>query len=283
MVARPWDQRNTTLRRDYVHCLAKDIGWYCGLLTRVEWAGSETASSTYVLPGVNTRQLWQQKDLPLPMEAWLRFLGIYLAEGTMITNYKEHRIQIAAVKPRERSFVIEALRGIGIETSPNTPDRFAFSSRRTYEAMMTLGLCGVHAPFKFVPSFVFEQSAANIREFLLGHFTGDGTECQNGMHRHYTSSKQLAEDLQRLIFLAGDESYIRSREPRLATLKDGRKISGRFLEYCVSACEQRSSSLDRKEHVTEEQYVGEVFCAEVPSRQALVTRRQGCILVSGSC
>lgn len=281
MIERHWNHNTQTLYRHYEFRAAKDLGWYCGLLTHVKWAGSKIASNTYALPGIDTKHKAQRSDLPLPMTAWLHFLGIYLAEGTLAPrSYKEHRIQIAATKPRERKFIIATLREIGIETSHNRSDRFTFSNHRLYEAVDALGL-HVHAPDKFVPSFVFEQSAMHIREFLLGHFSGDGCDNGSGVRRHYTSSKRLAEDLQRLIFLSGDEAHVKVREPRKATMKDGRKIIGRHPEYCTSVCERRSSSLLRAEHITEEQYDGEVFCAEVSSHHTLVTKRNGRILVSG--
>jgi replicative DNA helicase Mcm len=282
MAVRPWNQKSGTLCRDCMFCAAKDLGWYSGLLTRIKWEGGKIASDHYMLPGINTQRRSQRENILVPMSMWLRFLGIYLAEGTLAPrDYKEHRIQIAAVKPRERLFVIEALRAIGIETSHNRSDRFTFTNHRLYETIRTLGL-QVRAPHKFVPSFVFEQSASAIREFLLGHFSGDGGDNGAGFRRHYTSSKQLAEDLQRLIFLSGDESYVRTREPREATTKDGRKVVGRYPEHSVSVCGQRASSIDRAKHITEEAYTGVVFCAEVATLHTLVTRRKGCILISGN-
>jgi intein/homing endonuclease len=197
LLIRHWDEQLRTLSTDYQFRDAKSLGWYCGLLTHVEWKGSAGSSDAYVVAGIDTHHKAQREDLSLPMSAWLRFLGIYLAEGTLVPVYnKEHRIQIAAVKQRERCFVIDTLRSIGIETSHNIKDRFSFSNHRLYEGMKVLGLAGVHAPDKFVPQFVFEQSACNVREFLLGHFSGDGADNGSGVRRHYTSSKQLAEDLQ---------------------------------------------------------------------------------------
>jgi hypothetical protein len=162
------------------------------------------------------------------------------------------------------------------------PDRFTFENRQVYEEMTRLGLKGVHAPEKFVPPFVFKQNANSIAAFLTGHFMGDGHE-QNGTRSHYTSSPQLADDLQLLAFLSGAESHVSVREPRTATMTDGREVVGRHPEYRVSVCARKNLSIERSESITREHYEGEVFCAEVPTYHTLVTRRNYRILISGNC
>jgi len=104
------ESRKRTLNNNYAFIKIKDIGWYSGFLSRIIWNG-ENQSETYTLNGVNFRQInsYQNKDYIIPMSTWLNILGIYLAEGTM---YKEdkirvgtYRIQIAAVKSREKDFI----------------------------------------------------------------------------------------------------------------------------------------------------------------------------------
>lgn len=284
MLVRKWDQRRATLAETFQFVDAGDLGWLSGLLTRVRWAPRD-ASNEYVLPGVEHKHRPQREDAPIAMATWLRFLGIYLAEGTMLQEGPGHyKIQIAGSKERERAFIAETLAALDVQASPNLHDRFCFSNRRVYEAMTALGLLGVKAANKFVPAFVFEQPAAMLKEFLLGHFMGDGCADKNsGLRAHYTSSRILADDLQRLIFLSGDESYISMREPRTATMLDGRTVVGRHPEYRVSVCEHRNSNIDRAEHITNEAYDGMVYCAEVPTHHTLVTRRKGRILISGNC
>lgn len=284
MLVRTWNQEKTTLNDHYEMVPAGDLGWYTGLMGRIVWRGSNS-SLTQTLPGVEHKHKPQRESLDLPMGAWLRFLGLYMAEGTMLREKREgcYKIQIAATKDRERMFAIEIFAELGLAPSENLPDRFTFSNKRIFSEMECLGLLGVHAPQKFVPDFVFKQSAENIRQFLLGHFMGDGCEDNNGTRAHYTPSKQLADDLQRLIFLSGDESGISSRPPRTSTMLDGRVIVGNYPEYRVSVREKRNSSIERKDVITVEQYDGEVFCAEVPTHHTLVTRRNGQILISGNC
>jgi hypothetical protein len=288
MLVRKWDERARTLSAQYGFVEAKDLGWYCGLLNRVAWDGHDL-TPYYVLPGIAAHRRVQRDDTPVPMEAWLRFLGLYVAEGTLCGSVRHrsgrprpviaYRVQLAASKEREKAFTREVLAALGIRAM-ECRDRFVFENKRIFATIEALGL-RVRAPEKFVPPFVFDLPASQIRAFLLGHFMGDGC-AQYGHRAHYTSSARLAEDLQRLIFLSGDESRVAVREPRMSMMADGRSVIGRHREHRISVCERKNLSLERKAMIFSEPYDGEVFCAEVPTYHTLVTRRNGSILVSGN-
>jgi hypothetical protein len=282
MLVRPWNEAKRTLRPDYAFVEAQHVGWYAGLLNRVHWAG-ETQGETYTLPGVADHFVARRAPRDVPMAAWLRFLGIYLAEGTLIKHggRVEYKIQLAASKEREKAFIRETLGLLGVKAL-ELRDRFTFSNHQIYGALSALGLEGVKAGQKFVPAFVFRQSGAMIEEFLAGHFAGDGS-LTAGVRGHYTGSVQLAADLQALVFLSGNESRVAVREARAHMTADGRTITGVLPAHRVSVCEQKNLSLERQESLFTEGYDGEVFCAEVPTYHTLVTRREGKILISGNC
>lgn len=282
MVVRKWDESKRTLSDNYSFVRADNIGWYAGLINRIRWNGDGKSYEQFVLSGVEHKQKPQRIDRKIKMSSWLRFLGIYLAEGTILKPCRkgQYKIQIAGSKERERRFIRKTLNEIGVNFC-ELKDRFTFSNKQIYSSLTEMGLTGVRAPFKFIPSFVFEQTSENIKEFLLGHFMGDGCE-QYGHRSHYTSSKLLADGLQRLIFLSGEYSGVFSREPRTAMMKDGRIVVGKYPEFRVSVCEIRNLSIERKESIFREFYEGFVYCAEVPTYHTLVTRRGGKILISGN-
>jgi hypothetical protein len=285
MLVRKWNERDRTLNSHYELVQAKGLGWYFGLMNRVTWKG-ETQPSSYTLPGVDHKRKVYRVSRDVPMASWLRFLGVYLAEGTLLKRGHargriSYKIQIAASKDREKEFVRAVLSEIGVHAL-ELKDRFTFSDKQVYDALSSLDLEGVKAGDKFVPPFVFRLSGALIREFLAGHFAGDGCE-QDGRRCHYTGSHRLATDLQTLVFLSGDESRISIRAPRTATMLDGRVVRGVLPEHRVSVCNRKGLSVDRAEKMSVQKYQGEVFCAEVPTHHTLVTRRNGKILISGNC
>ena len=280
MLVRKWNQSIKKLDENYSFVDAKNIGWYCGLMSRVNWEGDN--SETYILPGIPDHKLKIQRvDKPVPMKYWLRFLGIYLAEGCFCYRPGHYKIQLAAVVEEEKQFMRETLSALDLHYL-ELPDRFTFSNKQIYTELERLGLKGVLAPQKFVPDFVFKLSANNIKEFLTGHFAGDGCDSKT-IKNHYTSSETLANDIQLLHFLSGTQSHIYVRPPRTSIMKDGRKVVGKYPEFRISICELRNSSISRKDAISTEYYDGEVFCAEVPTYHTLVTRRNYKILISGNC
>jgi hypothetical protein len=285
MLVRNWNEKERTLSKNYEFVAAKDIGWYSGLMNRVQWKG-EIQSDIFTLPGVEHKHTEQRTPKDIPLKSWVRFLGIYLAEGTMLKRDQRqgtvsHKIQIVASKEQEKEFVRTTLAEIGVSALELT-DRFTFADRRIYEAMTSLGLENVKAGNKFVPAFIFHLGADMIGEFLAGHFAGDGS-MQYNIRAHHTSSSKLASDLQALIFLSGNETRMTVREGRSSMTADGQQLISSLPEHRISVCEQKSLSIERAASWFTENYDGEVFCAEVPTFHTLVTRREGKILISGNC
>jgi hypothetical protein len=285
MLVRKWDERTRTLSQDYVFVPMKDIGWYSGLMTGVRYAGVTDQDGTYSLPGLpGYKRASQRDDLRVPLHAWLNFLGVYLAEGTMLEssgNKSGKRVQIAASKTREKAFVRRTLAALGVRPL-ELSDRFTFHDARIYQRLESLGLKGVYAAEKFVPEFVFDLDAESILALLVGHREGDGS-LQRGTWTHYTSSPRLADDLQRLIFLTGGKTGVSVRAPRTSTMRDGRTVRGKHPEYSVRHLTSTNACIERKKDITVEHYDGWVYCAEVPTYHTLVTRRNGKILVAGNC
>lgn len=283
MLVRCWDERARTLASQYQMVTMKDLGWYVGLMRTVTNSTADTP--TYTIPGIpGYKRDGQRGDLVVPMRTWLGFLGIYLAEGTMLrpTVRDPYKFQIAAFKEREKAFVRELLSELGIQAQ-ELPDRFAFRSARIYRHMEALGLKGAYASEKCVPDFVFGLSPADIESFLQGHREGDGS-IQNGTWTHHTTSPRMADDISRLILLAGGRPGTSVRQPRTATMRDGRIVVGRCNQYAIRHNNvRRTGCIVRKRDVRVEHYRGMVYCAEVPTHHTLVTRRNGKILISGNC
>jgi hypothetical protein len=286
MLLRKWNERSRKLNSHYQFVSAHNVDWYFGLMNRVRWVG-ENHTDVFTLPGVPHKHKPQRQPLDIPMAAWLRFLGLYVAEGTMLKRDQRsgtisYKIQIAGSKTREKAFIQATLADIGV-SSLELDDRFTFQNRRIYEAMSSLGLEGVKAGEKFVPSFVFRLGAEMIDHFLEGHFQGDGSQQYIGTVRsHYTGSRRLADDLQMLAFLSGHETRLHIREARDSMTADGRSIRSVLPEHRVSVCTKSYLSVEKKDQWFTEDYDGDVFCAEVPTYHTLVTRREGKLLISGN-
>lgn len=277
MLVRKWNEKERKLNSKYELVEAKDLGWYAGLMNRVIWEGKDT--SLFELSAIpNAKRKIHRIPSIIPMYLWMKFLGIFLAEGTALKE--KNKIQLAAFKEREKSYIRQLISDMGIRAL-ELKDRFTFCNKQIHNALCELGLFRVRSYDKFVPSFVFDQSTTNIKSFLEGHFMGDG--CEDVNRAHYTSSGKLASGLQQLIFMSGDESGVSIRGPRTSIMKDGRVVTGKHPEYRVSVCENKNLSIDKKEDIFLEDYDGIVYCAEVPTYHTLITKRDNAILISGNC
>lgn len=287
MLVRKWNEANRKLNNNYEFIHAKDLGWYSGLMCKIKHEGKKTEH--FVIPGIKAQRILQRSDRYIDAATWMEFIGIFLAEGTLCCRYQsdqrpeksiKYKIQIAAVKDRERKYVSDLLRRLGVKACV-LKDRFTFSNKQICMALKNMGIC-VKSYNKFVPQFVFEQSPELIKKFLYGHFMGDGHDL-NGSISHYTSSKLLADDLQRLVLLSGGWGILSVRPPRNSIMKCGRKISGKHNEHRVSRYKEQLLSIERKFDIQKKHYKGMVYCAEMPTYHTLITRRNGKMLISGNC
>jgi C1A family cysteine protease len=123
-------------------------------------------------------------------------------------------------------------------------------------------------------------TADQISRFL--NYYGD-QHIGNG-HRHfYTSSHQLADDLQELLLRVGKRASFYERKPRNVQMADGRKIDAENCSSDITIIERSMDnlSIERRKNIKLQTYKGMVYCATVPN-SLLVTRRNGSILISGN-
>lgn len=284
MIVRDFDSSTGSLSNIYKKVKIKDIGWYSGLICGgLFYDGDENSSEFYAIAGVDNKTTPNQRtETIFPMELWLKLIGIYLAEGTMLVqSHSGYGVQIAGVKDRERVFISDLLTDLGINFH-SREDRFVFTNKQIYTEFQNLGFLGVKAPDKRVPSFVFSQNSDNIKSFLEAYFMGDG--CQSKKTRNfYTSSVGMSYDIQRLILLSGGWSNIYIRCPRTSVMTDGRTVVGKYDEHCIGQWYDNKLSIERKSQIYNLPYSGLVYCASVPTYQTLITKRNGKILISGNC
>lgn len=284
MLLRKWNEPNRTLEEKYQFIEASDIGWYAGLLNECYQIGEE--QGCLVLPEEKIANGNILPEMRIGMRDWVQFLGIYLAEGTAYKSGAQHhwRIQIAAVKKREKKYINDLLTRIGVVGRNEQKDRFHFHNKRIWKKLEEYGLIGVKSYNKFVPSFIFDLDASYIQDFLYGFAMGDGTFSSRGGVEYFTSSPQLADEIERLLILSGSWCKKTVRPPRQKrSVINGREVCSRHTAYCIDQWKGKNLSIDRKANITTEFYQGKVYCATVPTYHTLITKRNNNILISGNC
>ena len=175
--------------------------------------GGTSPVSNVTIPG--TYRTWQRKDrdhpttrnypgVTFPIEPFARFLGYYLAEGSV----NGHQIVLAQNRGETLNKMADSIRSMGL---PAYLPRTGNGNVRTQclplrDLLADLG----HSHDKRIPRMVQDWPPDIIRIFLEAIIEGDGTTHRTFNHRViYTASREMADDLQVLAIKAGWSANIR--------------------------------------------------------------------------
>jgi predicted nucleotidyltransferase len=139
--------------------------------------------------------------------------------------------------------------------------------------------------FKFakrIPRYVFGLSRCLMETLLLGLLRGDGTErehkTRDGSYIYYSKSRELADDVQELAFLAGWETALWG--PFQSTDVDGRLNLMYQVHLRRGVASRRFVRSANVERMTV--HGQRVVCFSVPNG-TLITRRNGKVAIHGNC
>ena len=285
MVVRKWSERERKLSSEYSFIDANKLGWCSGL--RTEFYQHKNLVDPIILEEEKVSNGNILPRIEIDMYDWVQLLGIYLAEGTLYKDgpTSHYRIQLAAVKQREKDFIRDLLQRIGINGINEQKDRFHFHNKRIWKLFENYGLVGVKSYDKFVPQFIFELDKSYIEKFLYAYAMGDGYLKQRGGVHYFTSSQTMAEQIQMLLLMSGTYSKIIEKTPNEYHKPKirGREITARHTAYTVTGWSSNNLTITKKLNIKAVMYDDYVYCAEVPTYHTLITRRNKCILLSGNC
>lgn len=285
MVIRKYIKSLRRLDANYTFTNAQDIGWYSGLCNK--FYQNKEMSDNVILEAELVDNGNILPEVEISMEDWVQFLGMYLADGWMYIHnskgYDEYIIQISVVtKERKKKYYSEVLSNMGLNNKWSQARRgFTIWNKRVWKLLESYGLFGAKAPNKFIPDFIFDLDKSYIEKFLYGFAMGDGQFTKTDGVFYYTSSERMAQQLQILMLMCGKFSKLKSMEPKTSTIK-GRIIKQLNKQYYVYEWSGKRQSIDRPKHITRVPYNDYVYCAEVPTYNTLITKRNECILLSGN-
>ncbi|HWD11090.1 MAG TPA: FAD-dependent thymidylate synthase [Solirubrobacteraceae bacterium] len=253
------------------------------------WAGQETG--TVSIPG--TRRLWHRRDTDthvtrhyvgseFPLAEFARFLGHWLAEGSL----NGHQICIAQNRGEKLEAISDNIRAMGL---PAYEVATGHGAVRTQQVALrdSLAHCGSRAHEKRIPDYVHKWGPAVLRVFLEAYVDGDGSRRRDCNHTViYTSSPQMADDLQILAIKAGWSANVRvdDRTGLERVMGTGQRFKNARPSYVVSLVKTRTHPLvnhNGAQSDSWEQYKGRVYCVKVPNG-LLFVRRNGKPVVSGN-
>lgn len=230
-----------------------------------------------------------EPDVVIAMDAWLGFLGWWLAEGSISarknTNSYATKLTISSDDEAEIAS-IDAIIG----QLPLSFHRYVCEdgTRITWESYSyqlykwLLKNCGKGAANKRIPSFVFQLNNRQSGLLLETLWQGDGS--YHSVGRNYIGSlasisHELLDGAQRIMLQMGEWGAIAAGQI------PGEESEGSFRAtkplYWLHRTKQITRSL-RSRNVSRVPYEGHVWCFEAPPYGMFITRRNGCPLIAGN-
>ncbi|MFH1638342.1 MAG: ribonucleoside triphosphate reductase [Candidatus Woesearchaeota archaeon] len=240
------------------------------------WMGKE--KKLFSLPSISIRsyrnygETWKiekKKDVKIPMNDWLAFFGLWIAEGSSSKilkkpkdrkHYYEYYIRISQDNKENHGKIENMLNQLPFhwnkKTIKNKTD-FVIYGKQLYTYLSQFGKSGD----KFLPKEIKESSKRQLEILFSWMMFGDGHISKNGNYEYYTKSKRLADDVQEIILKLGMNANIRQKSSKLGSW------------YVVAVSRTKYFKLNQRS-VKKVNNGGKVYCVEVPNH-TLYVRRNG--------
>lgn len=253
------------------------------------WFGDK--KDHFVLPkSIRQRGRWKEslKSKYIPMEDWLKFFGLWLAEGwTYYQTVKGgHRYRIS-LRNNNTKLILE-LKTI-MESNGFTVNLtdggtvLVIDNKQLFDYLRPLG----KTEEKYIPKEFLSLTSDQLKILLEYYSKGDGhLECNIGRTvprlRTWTVSKRLKDDLQELALKIGISANYYNNGKKQSKTKDGRIIRGNFDSYCISYINKSNEPTvnpykrTKKPNIFQrwEDYNDMVYCVTVPNH-IIYVRRNG--------
>jgi len=220
-------------------------------------------------------------------EDFMKFVGIYLAEGSSDSCWNGIPRRISITQKTKRNEVREILDRLPFQYTEQDK-QFRISNIQLTTYLYKIGILKKKAHEKSIP-FEFKQLAPKYLKALLdGFILGDGHVCENGKISIATCSKKLADDLQEIIHKIGWVSNITVDQTKNTEMTvNGRTYRRKHNQYLLYVRQKKVNfqiyrSNNQNLNYREKDYQGNVWCAEVKDWHTLFVRRNGKAYFSGN-
>ncbi len=225
------------------------------------------------------------EKIKFPIKPFLRFLGIYIGDGSIrIKKHGGYEIVLThGNNERKRKSYKKVLEDLGINFNEEN-GKYVFYSIQLYKYLK--GKVGDSFDTKRIPREILNLDAELLKELFEGLISSDGykKEKDGRINKlvYYTSNKKLAYDVLELISKIGFSGRVLKRDRRdEKRLMEGRQIKTKELCYEVHIKISKrlyySTLKKRKVH-----YKGKVYCLEVPPYHTMLVERNGNIMWCGN-
>lgn len=233
------------------------------------WPAPSDVPQRFTL-AAGTAEGWRGADrttkVDMPMWAFARFLGIFIAEGHLrhdapgkVQRYEIHVAQLPGGKLDE---VRRILKDTGLSWSYRSDGRSGGFTVGCKALWTYLEQCGHGAPNKVLPAEVMDWPTGLLQDLMHGLMTGDGTVSASGQRIYITTSQRLADQVQEIWQKCGVYSSVITKAQHPTSF-------GKRTIYQVCARRETEFQVPKAQAVP---YNGDVYCVSVPNGIVLVRR-----------
>jgi DNA-directed RNA polymerase II subunit RPB2 len=242
----------------------------------------------FLLPRYNERP-----EMKIPLNAWLRFFGIWIAEG----HSSEQQVVIDAHKERVKTSLRKIIPLMGFKHCENydkstelQKNRFRINNVQLAEFMSQYSVGAIN---KSLPEWTWSLNMKQCKILLSGMVLGDGSTIKKGCssQRYDTSSKKLANDFQRLCLHSGWATNISVRNEKgkttliksgpnqgqtITTNEDGNRMTVIKTQLEPKVNKYKTQGKQQDSLVP---YKGKVYCCTLPKTKGSIEDLKGIIYV----
>ncbi len=178
--------------------------------------------------------------------SYLKLLGMFISDGCCYENAKNTQIIISCIKQRKIDYINKIAEELNIHFNYITSHN-GFVIGKTYipgmyEEFKELSVGAIN---KTLPNYIWDMGIENCNHLLDGLINGDGSKDNSGSISYCTSSKKLANDVQRLALHCGYSANIKLSHPAgtITYIKD-RKIISKNDNYSIRIVKSKNEKVE---------------------------------------
>jgi len=277
-------------KEDFEVCQAQELpSRFEMIVGGMNWNGEK--SNYEIIPSVprlygnkyiEGKVIGEYEEKKVLIDTWLRFLGYYISEGsTTISKDGAYSIKIKQTKKDDLNKIFEDIKDLPFKIN-KYKDCITINDKQLGSYLSPLG----KSYEKYIPEHIKRLPKEKLSILYDCLMFGDG--CKNN---YFTSSKQLADDVQEIILKMGYGSSIYTRDRIGHEVKINGKVTGKcnFIQYTVTRNEKNLTPeiciKDTDGHKDMHKlipYEGKAYCVTVENGLILSRYNGKCVITGNS-
>lgn len=271
---REYIYKNQKSIKEYEFIQASDIKTGYKIKRHFHWGGDNI--EFFNLPIIKDRRNRTKNNsrIFIDIKIWMKFLGIYLAEGWCSkrerdNNNIQYAVYITQTKDFGKEYIENLLKSMPFKWSYTRDKNYVIYNKSLYNYLSKMG----NVYNKYIPEDIKNLSKSDLICLLEGFRIGDGHLRKDGREEIYTTSYNLMNDLNEVILKCGYTTSIKQ-------YKDKRRDFNRNICYRIPIIKNQKETSIR--NINKVYYKGKVYCCEVNPSHLLIVRRKGKNAVCGN-